>query len=84
MKSWVTKLRAGVIQSMSVSARSGVVEKENVAGTLLIKALIIALTLIGFCNLWFAVFLDLSAGLAAILNAIRVSMPPLFTFRRKD
>ena len=70
--------------AMSVSARSGVVEKENVAGTLLIKALIIALTLTGFCNLWFAVFLDLSAGLAAILNAIRVSMPPLFTFRRKD
>lgn len=66
------------------SARAAVVEKENITGALVIKLLIILLTLTGYCNLWFAVFLDMAAGLAAILNTIRVSMPPLFTFVKKN
>lgn len=68
----------------SVSARARVVERENAIGTMFIKLLIVILTLTGFCNLWFAMFLDMSAGLAAILNAIRVSMPPLFTISKKE
>lgn len=83
----ISLTKAGIREipfAMSVSARSHVVEEENVAGTLLIKVLIIFLTLIGFCNLWFAVFLDMATALGAILNTIRVSMPPLFTFVKKD
>jgi Cd2+/Zn2+-exporting ATPase len=68
----------------SVSARSAAVEKENAAGAALIKILIVILTLTGFCNLWFAVFLDMAAALAAVLNSIRVSMPPLFTVKKKS
>jgi hypothetical protein len=30
------------------------------------------------------VFLDMAAALAAVLNSIRVSMPPLFTVKKKS
>ena len=70
--------------AITASRRSKTVALENVAGTMIIKALIIALTLTGFCNLWFAVFLDMAAALGAILNTIRVSMPPLFTLVKKQ
>lgn len=69
--------------AMSVSGRALTVSRENIALAIIIKVLVIALALTGRCNIWFAVFLDMAAALGAILNTIRVSMPPLFTIARK-
>ena len=31
------------------------------------------LSIVGYCNLWFAIFIDMIAAVAGILNAIRVT-----------
>lgn len=68
----------------SISNRALVISKENALLAIVVKLLIVALTVFGFCNLWFAVFLDFAAALGAVLNTIRVSMSPLFTFKKKE
>ena len=42
-----------------------------------IKALLIFLSMTGHCTLWFAIFIDMAAALATILNTIRVTQAPL-------
>lgn len=74
---------AWLFAAFSVSKRSGTIATENIIGTLAVKAIVIALCLTGLCNLWFAVFLDMAAALGAILNTIRVSMPPAFSFSKR-
>ena len=49
------------------------ISRQNVVFTLAVKALLIFLCLIGYCNLWFAVYIDMAAALATILNAIRAA-----------
>lgn len=49
------------------------ISRQNVVFTLAVKALLMFLCLIGYCNLWFAVYIDMAAALATILNAIRAA-----------
>lgn len=51
--------------------------RENAVFAMLIKALLIFLAMIGRCSIWFAIFLDMAAALATILNTIRVTKDPL-------
>ena len=37
------------------------------------KAVLIFLSIIGYCNLWFAIFIDFAAAVATVLNTIRVT-----------
>ncbi|MCR5136055.1 MAG: HAD family hydrolase [Oscillospiraceae bacterium] len=50
---------------------------ENAIFIFVVKAILIFLSIIGYSNLWFVVFIDTVAALATILNAIRVTMPSL-------
>ena len=45
---------------------------ENVTFSLAVKALFIGLTLLGFANLWMAVFADTGAAIIVILNGMRL------------
>lgn len=56
---------------------------ENAIFAVCIKALIIFLGLTGNCTVWFAIFLDFAAALAAILNTIRITKAPLIDFNQK-
>ena len=64
-------------ESMDISRRMSEVAKENALFVFIIKAILIFLAMIGFSGIWFAVFIDLSAALATILNAIRVTSRPI-------
>ena len=50
---------------------------ENALFAFIIKALLIFLSIIGYCNLWFAIFIDFVAAIATILNTIRVTSESL-------
>lgn len=57
---------------MYISRRMDKIITQNCIFVLIVKLLLIVLSMIGFCNLWFAMFMDISACLATILNAIRI------------
>jgi len=50
---------------------------ENALFAFIVKALLIFLSIIGYCNLWFAIFIDFVAAIATILNTIRVTSESL-------
>ena len=50
---------------------------ENALFAFIIKSLLIFLSIIGFCNLWFAIFIDFAAAIATILNTVRVTSESL-------
>lgn len=53
------------------------VMQENGLFAYLIKVLMIYLSILGKVSIWFVFFIDIVAGLATILNAIRVTQEPL-------
>ena len=58
---------------------------ENAVFAFVIKAILIFLSIVGFCNVWFAIFIDMAAALATILNSIRVTNESLlrsFQYKR--
>ena len=52
---------------------------ENALFAFSVKAILIFLSMIGYCNLWFAIFIDMVAGVATILNSVRVTKESLIT-----
>ena len=50
---------------------------ENALFAFIVKAVLIFLSIIGYCNLWFAIFIDFAAAVATVLNTIRVTTPSL-------
>ena len=57
----------------AASRRLHQIAVQNAVFAFVIKAVLIFLSVIGWCTLWFAMFLDIAATLATILNTIRVS-----------
>ena len=45
---------------------------ENALFAFIVKAILIFLSIIGYCNLWLAVILDFATAVAAVLNTIRI------------
>ena len=46
---------------------------ENALFAFIVKAVLIFLSIIGYCNLWFAIFIDFATAVATVLNAIRAA-----------
>ena len=55
------------------------VARSNAIFAIVIKAILILLSMIGCCNIWFAFFIDFAATLATMLNAIRVTKDSILT-----
>ncbi len=55
-----------------LSRKTVTVIKENVAFSILVKALFLVLTFAGFANLWLAVFADTGTALLVTLNGMRL------------
>ena len=60
-----------------VAKRIKAVSAENAIFAVAIKALLIFLSVNGWCNIWFAMFIDSAAAIFTELNAIRVSSESL-------
>lgn len=67
--------------SFQVAKRMKEVSIENAVFAFVVKAVLIFLSIIGFCNVWFAIFIDTVAVLATILNAVRVTNESLLSSR---
>ena len=50
---------------------------ENALFAFIIKALLVFLSIVGFCNLWFAIFIDFAAAIATVMNTVRVTSESL-------
>jgi Cd2+/Zn2+-exporting ATPase len=58
--------------TMRLSRRALAIIRQNIAFSLLIKAVFLALALAGAATLWMAVFADMGASLLVTLNGMRV------------
>lgn len=65
--------------ALQLCSRVREVAAENAIFAFVIKAILIFLSLTGYCNIWFAIFIDMAAALATILNSIRVTSPSLIS-----
>ena len=59
--------------SIRIAKRVREVCIENSVFAFVVKAILIFLSIIGYCNLWFAIFIDFAAAVATVLNTIRVT-----------
>ena len=59
-------------QAFSIARAASRVAGQNVVFALIIKALVMVLGLLGFANMWMAVFADTGVAMLCILNSIRV------------
>ena len=62
---------------IQISHRTKELIAENAIFVFVVKAILVFLSIIGYSNLWFVVFIDTVAALATLLNAIRVTTPSL-------
>lgn len=72
---------ANLPNALRVCHRVNQVSTVNAIFAFAIKALLIFLSIIGFCNVWFAIFIDMVAAVATILLTIRVTSNPIFNFK---
>lgn len=63
--------------ALSVSGRVKEIATENAVFAFVVKVILIFLSITGFCNIWFAVFIDMAACIATLLNASRVTSDSL-------
>ncbi len=56
-----------------ISARMREICVENALFVFIVKAFLIFLSIIGYCNLWLAVVIDFAAAIASVLNTIRIT-----------
>ena len=59
--------------SLQVCHRVREVAIENALLAFIVKAILIFLSIIGYCNIWFAIFIDMVAAVVTILHTIRVT-----------
>ena len=62
---------------LPIAARLRSVVSENAIFAIAVKAILVFLSINGWCNIWFAMFVDCAAAIFTELNAIRVSSDSL-------
>ena len=58
-------------RAISISKKTEVIVKENIVFSLLVKAVVFILALMGIANMWIAVFADTGVSLLAVANSLR-------------
>ena len=69
---FMTARMDAVPQAISIARRATAISRQNVVLAVGIKALVILLGLLGWSNLWLAVFADTGVAMLCILNSIRL------------
>ncbi len=57
--------------AMKISSKTMRIVKQNVVFTLTVKIAVMILSVMGYANMWLAIFADVGAAVIAILNAVR-------------
>jgi len=57
--------------SIKIARKTQKIVVQNIAFSLLIKAIVLVLTALGITNMWMAVFADVGVTIIAVLNAMR-------------
>ena len=70
---------ANLPTSVRICRRMCDVAKENAIFAFAVKAILIFLSMIGYSNLWFVMFVDMAAAVATQLHASRVTQESLIT-----
>ncbi len=63
---------ASIPDAIAIARATGRIAKQNVIFALLIKAIVMVLGIVGFANMWLAVFADSGVAMLCVLNAIRI------------
>jgi len=61
-----------LVDAINIARDTKMIVKENIIGSLAVKALILILGLVGIANMWLAVFGDVGVLLLAIFNSMRL------------
>lgn len=69
---FMTSCVEAVPQSISIARSAGRIALQNVVFALVIKAAVMILGLLGFANMWMAVFADTGVAMLCVLNSIRI------------
>ena len=61
-----------IADSIQIARETGRIAMQNVVFALTIKAIVMALGLCGFANMWMAVFADTGVAMLCVLNSVRI------------
>jgi len=60
-----------IARAVTIARRTMRIARENIAISLVVKAVVLILGAIGLANIWFAVFADVGVMIIAVLNSLR-------------
>ena len=69
---FMTSSMEAIPQSVAIAKATGAIAMQNVVFALSVKALVMILGLMGFANMWLAVFADTGVAMLCVLNSIRI------------
>lgn len=69
---FMTSSLEAVPQSVEIARYTGRIAMQNIVFALVVKLVVILLGLVGFANIWAAVFADTGVAMLCILNSLRV------------
>ncbi len=69
---FMTSAMEAIPESIRIAKITAGIAMQNVVFALVIKALVMVLGLMGFANMWLAVFADTGVAMLCVLNAVRI------------
>lgn len=69
---FMTSSVEAIPQAIGIARSTSVIARQNVVIALVVKALVMVLGLIGFADMWMAVFADTGVAMLCVLNSIRI------------
>ena len=69
---FMTSAPEAIPEALSIAARTKAIAWQNVTFALAIKAVVMALGLLGYASMWLAVFADSGVAMLCVLNSIRL------------
>ena len=69
---FMTSSMEAIPQSVAIAKATGAIAMQNVVFALIVKGLVMILGLMGFANMWLAVFADTGVAMLCVLNSIRI------------
>ena len=69
---FMTSSVEAIAEALAIARRTKAVAVQNVVFALAVKGLVMALGLLGFANMWMAVFADSGVAMLCVLNSIRM------------
>ena len=68
----MTSSMEAIPQSVTIAKATAAIAMQNVVFALIVKGLVMILGLMGFANMWLAVFADTGVAMLCVLNSIRI------------